>query len=740
MSNGYLRDLLGRFAGIERYVPIAILLVALATLFLPIGGDRSRFHRGPNHDFKTTKSLAIAENVSAEHSFRLFVRRYPGLDGANQYELYGRFPVTAFWVLKQALNLGGEDLRHRVLAARLLMLALFCGAALLLYDASARLIDNRTIALAATLLAFSSKNMLYWADAVGTETSMSVFSIALGFHGIVVFTLHRRFLQLMVKIGCALLFDWPVLALVLAFAALGGLGGLVGSERAAAPKGWRSRAGQATSCLIRSRYLLIGAFSVVWAAGIVGFNVANEYSALGGDIGQTPSLRSFLQKAYLAEGGGYFKDGWSVFLTTLLHRAGVSVLPALVSWPLASTDATSLNVVLVGIGAGALALCVAGLRRLASRDRARTLPLACLASVGFCWGLLLHRHHGSLSHEFTGVFYFGLAAVLAVLGALELPRFLPARRTVAKAHVLAASMAAVAFVSSAVAMGLAARESAFEDEVFADFQTIRKLLPRDATVFVVATGAPRRYLGARHAMEFFLAGRVWQYSDRVEESYREVQLGEDGSVWHSPPYDGDHGPDFVIARDRFDIPALRTPSNATVFAYDSLGKLADAYRSMPILRQAQVARAKFEIYLARNPAGPVAPRPGLARSGDTRAVGERWRSMRYTHDIAYFKDQCSAADIEARFFLHAVPHTPEDLPARSRPIGFENLDFDFRQHGVRLGGMCVASMRLPGYAIDRIRTGQLTPSGKRAWEAEVEIDDVQRTGTSLGKPSSRRGG
>lgn len=85
--------------------------------------------------------------------------------------------------------------------------------------------------------------------------------------------------------------------------------------------------------------------------------------------------------------------------------------------------------------------------------------------------------------------------------------------------------------------------------------------------------------------------------------------------------------------------------------------------------------------------------------------------------ITYRKESCSAEDIEARFFLHFVPRDPEVLPAEARTAGFENRDFDFAAYGLRLGGECLARVPAPGYAIDRIVTGQFVSGGGRLWEA-----------------------
>ncbi len=86
--------------------------------------------------------------------------------------------------------------------------------------------------------------------------------------------------------------------------------------------------------------------------------------------------------------------------------------------------------------------------------------------------------------------------------------------------------------------------------------------------------------------------------------------------------------------------------------------------------------------------------------------------------LAYVKENCAAGDMDARFFLHIIPDKPDDLPADGREHGFENLDFLFADHGARAGDNCVVTRELPGYAIERIRTGQFVSGDRRVWEVE----------------------
>lgn len=74
--------------------------------------------------------------------------------------------------------------------------------------------------------------------------------------------------------------------------------------------------------------------------------------------------------------------------------------------------------------------------------------------------------------------------------------------------------------------------------------------------------------------------------------------------------------------------------------------------------------------------------------------------------LHYFKQSCGKNDTSARFFLGVFPVDIADLRAGRQRYGFENLDFSFDIYGHRLNGACAARVRLPGWDIARIETGQ----------------------------------
>ena len=110
---------------------------------------------------------------------------------------------------------------------------------------------------------------------------------------------------------------------------------------------------------------------------------------------------------------------------------------------------------------------------------------------------------------------------------------------------------------------------------------------------------------------------------------------------------------------------------------------------------------------------------GIA-AGDYGAPVAQSRFDLYLRDnaLTYIKAPCAPGDADAGFFLHIFPADTADLPAVWREFGFENRDFWFSDRGAHAGDICVASLDLPDYSIERIRTGQFVSGEGDLWRAE----------------------
>ena len=108
----------------------------------------------------------------------------------------------------------------------------------------------------------------------------------------------------------------------------------------------------------------------------------------------------------------------------------------------------------------------------------------------------------------------------------------------------------------------------------------------------------------------------------------------------------------------------------------------------------------------------------LIQQADEQASRAGWHVYRTGRTLIYRKKPCVPADVQAKFVLHVYPVDQTDLPADHKQYDFENLDFGFNLNTEQVDDECTVLIPLPTYAIDRIRTGQLTIENRILWEAE----------------------
>ena len=119
--------------------------------------------------------------------------------------------------------------------------------------------------------------------------------------------------------------------------------------------------------------------------------------------------------------------------------------------------------------------------------------------------------------------------------------------------------------------------------------------------------------------------------------------------------------------------------------------------------------------------------------GDSRLViRSDWDVYLVGNSLIYKKEQCIPEDAEPEFFVHLVPVYLNDLPDHRKQYGFDGFNFDFRNHLLIEGGVCVARRELPdyAYAIAAIRTGQFTSEGE-IWEGRFDVVEPADDGNAV---------
>ena len=342
-------------------IPLILLVLALATMFF-FANDRGGFYRDGHHNWLSSQNMTVAANLSPEHNFLLFFNRTLDKNGETTYTPYSRHPILPHLVIKAlAIAPLGNNLSAQIYVARMLMLLTVAATSLLAYLSLLRLSSSRWVAVSATLLTFCSYYLLYYADMVSFEIP-SIFGIMLTFHGMVVFVQDGRFQQLLVKAVVAVMLCWHVLMLLLPFVVLNLIrkAYLAHSESSSegSLRAWVRAA-------LFSRYMTLGAVSVLLAVVILTVNLSNEYFALGREVSfvELPTVQSIMYRTGL---DADFNEDYrqTTYLPNLMkikfYRLGGMALPYIVSNKHAP-EAKTLKYVTGLVGGG-------GIRRLYGSD------------------------------------------------------------------------------------------------------------------------------------------------------------------------------------------------------------------------------------------------------------------------------------------------------------------------------------------------------------------------------------
>ena len=653
---------------------LALLLLALSTVFLSRDRKLQEVHVTPSH-------MTVAANLSPEHGFLGFYRQHLNEDGDRVYEVYNRFPLGGHLLIKAALLPFPGDLSAQIRAARTLMLALLAAAAVTAFLALRRLTSSPGVALAATLLSFSSFYPLFYGDMVATEGSLDLFAVLLTFHGMAVFAQEGRFRQLLAKTCGALLVGWHVYGLLPPFIVFG----LAGEWRRGGGSG-RSRAAR----LARSRHLALGVVALTFGLSVLAFNFAREYAALhrGGSpaqgataaLAELPSFQSMVRRLggdpdYNAETPGV---AWRPLLGKLVQRAGRATIPygaehvAGVRFLAAvregegegrqarqegrtSPDLSAITA--LSWGGVVVFACAAGLARVRHRG-----ALAALAASGFCWGALAR---GNVEHSYEGLFLVGLSLVFFSVVLLQV------RRVSERAIGVCAGAAVLVFVASSLQMNrsaTAAEASGFRTSI-TDYEAIRAIAPEGAVILA----EPLR------TAHFPLSGRI--VVDAMNGRQRRRA-------------------DFVFTRERLpDGAGLLTPDNRRTFLYDRTAYDAQyAALGDPVLEGGRGWRVH------------LAGRRLIYTTGAACGTGGRFRNA-------------------PPFFLDVLDFEGRALARR---------EFSFRSSRFEVAGRCMAEVFIPGYDLAaRVRTGQFVRGAAPLWIGEAPLPGGGRASSAAERSGDR---
>ena len=419
--------------------------------------------------------------------------------------------------------------------------------------------------------------------------------------------------------------------------------------------------------LIRSRYTILGAATLLFGIVVLGSNLVNEYHAYGGDISpaELPSLASALRRAGARETEVRENLDWRVFASQQIYRAGGAALPYALPWKrgIPEPDPPSALGVAVGV------LAVGGGLVGAALARRHWATWAALALFGFFWAVPMRVNAACPCRDFEAVFYVGVPLALFGLALMGARRLWGERAAVAAALVAVVVFAISAFqIQTGELAGDAENPETMKAEM-ADFDAVRAKT-RGEVVAVL----PDVFDPLDNIMDYYLAGSVLV---KGEPTFAQMARA-----------------DFVVSRSR-DYGGAGftplTPENREIFLHAAPRDILDFYRAerRRVESAKPAARSGFDLYL----------------EGDT---------------LYYVKDPCAEYDARGRFLLSVHPVDVSDLPQDRRARGHDSLNFDFAQRGTPVfDGACMAKAPLPNYGIAAIETGQWIPGGEEIWRVAI---------------------
>ncbi len=460
------------------------------------------------------------------------------------------------------------------------------------------------------------------------------------------------------------------------------------------------RVRSAAAAVLRSRYMALGAFALLFGATVLGFNFANEYAAFGGQtaVSELPSVQSMFGRTGLAQYlDASFDHGWWMrFLREQFFRVGVASVPSVLTdwgaglpewfpsvdfWApgLSGPELSGYLLLLLMVAVASTTVVRLARRLLAWRHR---MLLAALALSGFFWTLPMHNNTATPHHDFEAMFYVGVPLVFYSLLLLYL-----CKRWGRGPVVGLAVAALLAFVVSAFQMdrrgGLDAQAAELQQATMAEFGTIRETI-RGKVVLVLGSVEPewrQQAMYPDYISRYYLAGSILAKPLHTEEFWAHYPV--ESVLTPFPDMEAAaRAADFLLTRDRVESDALLTPGNERVFLYDSAGTddLMEFYRTtyQRVVSGEPAARSHFDVYL---------------------------RDGRLFH----VREPCVREDVGNGIFVEVVPKDPKALPGRDRRRGFRRGSPLFQYTGVLFEGKCMAILPLPDYPVSGIRTGQQRP-------------------------------
>lgn len=168
------------------------------------------------HGFLSSHGLTIAKNLSLKDKFLMFNIKTISENNEISYDVYNRFPIAAFLIIKAPILLAHGDTKKEVYFSRQLMNAFFIATMIVFFLTLTRINDKPLLSLAATVFTFSGYYLIIHRDMIFNDIP-ALFGFILLFHGITIYLLEKKKSQLIIKAIIGIFLGWQALGLLLVF-------------------------------------------------------------------------------------------------------------------------------------------------------------------------------------------------------------------------------------------------------------------------------------------------------------------------------------------------------------------------------------------------------------------------------------------------------------------------------------------------------------------------------------------
>jgi len=503
----------------ENYKVTFVVFILISLCIFMFQNNQFGFDKG-HHGFLSSHGASIAKNLSAEHNFLMFEGAFIDKYGKISYQTYNRFPVTAFLILKIFMNIFSPNLSMEIAVARQVMNLFFVGSLMLTFLSVYELSRSHLAAISITLFSFSSFYLNYYNDMIFNDTP-TLFGFILTFHGIIIYTLYGRRIQMYVKAIAGLSLGWQVFSILLAYILCSLFYDFFKNKSIVR--------------LIKSEQFKLGVISLSFGILLLGFNFLNEIFTTGKPLTEIGSFQS--AKSRMGQDNTFKKQyetylSWGAFSKDQLHRIGAMSLPYLLKKNGNFKPAGGIILIITFFGCCLL--------------KNRILFFTILFS-GFLWAYPMRGY--TFSHDYQSIYYIGIPVILFYI----MVNSLKEKMVLVLPFIMFLSI--VTFLQTNIIFNQSKAAGAQKVNIITlDFQKIINY-SKKGNVFYI-DGKIHEMAFGYHTVEYYLSGNF--FTGEIQEA------------------------EYIISRNRNFNSSPLTSDNAEVFLFRGKPRFAEAFNKRGI--------------------------------------------------------------------------------------------------------------------------------------------------------------